>query len=223
MGDLHYFQAGNLEKAGDDQTRIQRRILLRTALCWYGMALERVQARVSSRIELQTMRDILDPQTVLDDTRQAAKRRILMDQATCLLLLGEPGYQKTAWLKVQEANKGDWSCATETDARLLYDAACWYGRAVQARFNVPQDALLTARRYLAYSLVRDSEGDLWERATTDADLASVRVCNDESWVKVKLTLLELKQNGLGAPTEKEAGVNATVKAIFADTGWPYSR
>jgi tetratricopeptide (TPR) repeat protein len=56
--------------------------------------------------------------------------------------------------------------------RLLYYLACWY--AIAHGMGVVEQAQQQARRYLTYSLARETNPDFWQWTSKDPDLASIR-------------------------------------------------
>ena len=56
--------------------------------------------------------------------------------------------------------------------RLLYYLACWYANA--HGMGVMEQAQQKARRYLTYSLARETSPDFWRWANKDPDLATIR-------------------------------------------------
>jgi hypothetical protein len=97
------------------------------------------------------------------------KHRIQIGKATSQLLTSEKILIEEAKQEIQKVEM-DWDAAFEKDARFLYNLASWYALA-KHQGSVGFHADKTARRYLAYSLVRDNS--FWYWAGKDKDLESI--------------------------------------------------
>ncbi len=79
---------------------------------------------------------------------------------------------------IQEAKQEMQNLASNLDAttivnhRLLYHLACWY--AIASGLGILEEGEKKARRYLAYSLVRETNHDFWEWTGKDPDLEGIR-------------------------------------------------
>jgi hypothetical protein len=100
------------------------------------------------------------------------RRRIEINRATSQQLTGVPEQAREAREKVTDIARRPQNLAGETDFRVLYSLACWYAVADEVGTEAP-DAGEKARLYLAYSLGRDKQRDLWKHASKDKDLASI--------------------------------------------------
>jgi hypothetical protein len=69
--------------------------------------------------------------------------------------------------------KSSWDASKEMNENFLYNLAVWYAIAHSSKVD-GDGAKKQARRYLAYSLARDQEHDLWSWAGKDPDLKDVR-------------------------------------------------
>ncbi len=125
--------------------------------------------------------------------RRSVERRIQIGEATTSLLTGDPVLIEKAQQQI-EAEVQRWNLDNETEALTLYILACWYAVADKAEVAI-DGAINRARRYLAYSLGRDEQRDLWNWADQDPDLADLHPEFIER-LKNQLVRVQLHQSNL---------------------------
>ncbi|MEH2152049.1 hypothetical protein [Nostoc sp.] len=98
----------------------------------------------------------------------SVERRITVRKSIAGLLTGDEIEIRAAKQKIEHILL-EWDDTSELNYRVLYDLACWYAIAHRQNLSV-ENAVLKARRYLVYSLVRDRDRLFWDWAGKDPEL-----------------------------------------------------
>jgi tetratricopeptide (TPR) repeat protein len=151
-------------------------------------------------------------QKALSRAQQANEKRVLnVGAAMVKLLLKDAQFSAEANKDIADIETDpQWERASERNARLLYNLATWYALAHKHNIGLP-DSDKEARRYLAYSLARDSS--LFDPAANDSDL--VDIIGGLSALKFQLS--DESNSGLDKKTGTEF-VNA-MQAIMKKAKW----
>ena len=129
------------------------------------------------------------------------------------MLTRELTLTRQATTAIERASTQYWASAAQEDERILYSLACAYAVAHEVGAEVP-NAIGKARLYLAYSLGRDLERDLWKWVGRDRNLASI---GDEFVKRLKLGLMRKRLTTPGLPKMKADNFRAAINDVFEAT------
>ena len=99
------------------------------------------------------------------------KHHIRVAKAIAQLLTGEENLIQESKQEIYQVESA-LELTQKHNYRLLYYFACWY--AIAHDMGVGEQAQQNARRYLTYSLARETNPDFWRWANKDPDLAGIR-------------------------------------------------
>ena len=168
-------------------------------------------------------------QALLNYDRALALTERITDQserteAVCRIRIakGLAQLQSNERLLIEEAHnaiegiKADCIDVPRPTARLLYDFACWHAIAVRLDPG-SHDARSTARLYLAASLARDRERELWAWAELDPDIHdNIREGLDELKLRLEALLSEVPE----LPGLPNSEFWPLINLALAEVGWP---
>jgi tetratricopeptide (TPR) repeat protein len=153
---------------------------------------------------------------------ESAKRRIFVGKAMALLLTGDQALIQEARQAIDKVEE-NWDYTTEERHRFLYHLACWYALLLHASSqDIPQplniellEAQQKARRYLAFALVRDSDRTLWNWASKDPDLKSIR----EGFPELQFLLLKKLNEAPHLPKERGENFAKSIEEVLKQVNW----
>ncbi len=111
------------------------------------------------------------------------QHRIQVGSAIAKLLTGQENLIQAAKQEIENL-ASNLDATTIVNHRLLYHLACWY--AIAFRMGILEEGKKSSRRYLTYSLARETNRDFWEWAGKDPDLEGIR----DNFTEIKSLLLK---------------------------------
>lgn len=144
---------------------------------------------------------------------EAIKRRIRVGKAMAQLVTGNDTFIQEAKQEIQNVEK-NWDATEELNTQFLYNLASWYAIALTQGFS-DASAEKTARLYLAYALVRNSDSDLWYWASKDPDLKGI----NEGFAELQFTLLKKLNEVPQLPKLKNQDFAKPIQEVLQEVNW----